>query len=150
MYSERLKFIREENNYTQKNLAKILKIDQSVYSHYETEYNIIPIKHLNTICNLFNISFDYLFNFTKNGNYSNTNYNEINKTESGKRLKEFRKNNKLTLKALAQILNTTDGTLAGYESGRYIIATPFLYTICQKYKISADYLLGITDKSSIS
>ena len=60
----------------------------------------------------------------------------------GTRLKEFRKENKITQDKLASILNTNQSVIANYERGRTIIATPFLYTICKKYNISADYLLG--------
>lgn len=62
------------------------------------------------------------------------------------RLKEFRKENKLTQESLAQLLNVVKGTVGNYESGRALIATPFLYEICKKYKISADYLLGKIDE----
>ena len=31
------------------------------------------------------------------------------------------------------------------EKGKYLISIPFLYTICKKYNISADYLLGKID-----
>ena len=65
--------------------------------------------------------------------------------KSGNRLKEFRKENKLTQTKLASILNTTQSVIADYERGRYFISTPFLYTICKKYNISADYLLGRID-----
>ncbi len=63
-----------------------------------------------------------------------------------KRLKEFRKENKLTQVKLAEILNIANGTIAEYERGTNIIATPFLYTICKNYNISADYLLGKIDE----
>ena len=59
-----------------------------------------------------------------------------------KRLKDFRKENKITQKKLAQELNTSQSTIADYERGKNMIPTPFLYTICKKYNISADYLLG--------
>ena len=80
--------------------------------------------------------------------FNNNEYQEYNNIEPklmGKRLKEFRKNNKITQEKLALILNTTQSVIAGYESGRYLIATPFLYMICKKYNISADYLLGRID-----
>ena len=48
----------------------------------------------------------------------------------------------MTQKKLALILNTTYSNIAFYEKGRNFIATPFLYQICHKYHISADYLLG--------
>ena len=34
-------------------------------------------------------------------------------------------------------------------AGKNIIATPFLYTICKKYNISADYLLGKTNTKKL-
>ena len=70
---------------------------------------------------------------------------KYNKDKSMLRLKEFRKENKLTQEKLASILNTNKSVICGYEKGRYIIATPFLYQICKKYNISADYLLGKID-----
>ncbi len=45
-YSNRLKSIREKNNVKQSTLSKILNINENAYSQYETEYVIIPIKHL--------------------------------------------------------------------------------------------------------
>ena len=104
----------------------------------------MPIKRLNTYSNFFNVSLDYLFSFTNNKQYKNAK-KEINPTLSGTRLKEFRKENKLTQEKLASILNTNKSVICGYEKGRYIIATPFLYQICKKYNISADYLLGKID-----
>ncbi len=63
-----------------------------------------------------------------------------------KRLKEFRKEHKLTQLLLTKELNISRTTLANYECGTYPIATTFLYAICKKYKISADYLLGKIDE----
>lgn len=139
-----LKTLREINNISQIYIAKLLNIDNSLYAKYEKEIQIIPLKHLNTICNYYNVSIDYIFNFNSCIQYKN-NIHDINNKEVGKRLKEFRKNNKITQNKLAIILNTTQSVIAGYESGRRLISTPFLYTICKKYNISADYLLGKID-----
>ena len=84
------------------------------------------------------------FDFTEEKKYNSIN-NKLDKIKSGIRLKELRKELKLTQLKLATILNTTQSVIADYEKGRYLIATPFLYTICQKYHISADYLLGKID-----
>ena len=69
IYATKLKELREEKNMSQIELAKILNIDNSLLAKYEKEYEIIPIKHLNTLCNYFNVSFDYLFEFTTEKNY---------------------------------------------------------------------------------
>ena len=141
LYKKRLIDLRESKNLIHDDMAKILNIDKSVYGKYEREYIIIPIKHLNTLCNFFNVSFDYIFSLTNKKVYENKN-NNIDKNLSGKRLKEFRKNNKLTQDKLAKILNISRTTITEYERGTNIIATPFLYTISLKYNISTDYLLG--------
>ncbi len=138
----RLKDLRLEKNITQKELAEKLNINRVQYNQYENNYCNIPIKNLILISSFYNVSIDYLLGFTNNVNYKNT--IEVDKIEAGKRLKEFRKENKLTQVKLASLLNTTFSTIAFYEKGRNLIATPFLYEICKKYNISADYLLGKT------
>ncbi len=74
---------------------------------------------------------------------------EIDRKKIGSRLKEFRKEHNLTQAKLAQVLNTVHQVINNYENGNRLIATPFLYTICSKYNISADYLLGRTDNPKV-
>ena len=62
------------------------------------------------------------------------------------RLKDLRKKENITQEKLSKELNMARSALANYERGRTVIATPFLYTICKKYHISADYLLGKIDE----
>lgn len=142
-YSKILKLLRENNNLTNIEMSNLLNISDSMYSRYEKQNQIIPIKHLDTLCSYFNVSIDYLFGFSDIKNYKNS--DSINLEKSVNRLKEFRKENKITQVNLAKMLNVANGTIANYECGRNFIATPFLYEICSKYKISADYLLGRID-----
>lgn len=148
IYKKRLIELREEKELNQKEIANYLKIDNSLYAKYEKEYEIIPIKHLNNLCNYFNVSLDYLFEFTDELSYQKQK-KEIDLDKMITRLKEARKENKLTQEQLAKELNIARSALANYERGRNIIATPFLYTICKKYHISADYLLGKIDTIKI-
>ena len=145
IYSERLKELREKNNLTQEKTRQIINVSKQAYNHFEKEYTIIPIKHLIILCNYFNVSLDYIFHFTDLKNYEN-NHKDINLEIVSKRLKEFRKENNLTQEKLSLLLNVVKGTIGNYESARALIATPFLYEICKKYNISADYLLGKTDE----
>ena len=145
LYKDRLKRLREEKELTQAFLAELLNMHEFVYGQYEREYTIMPIRHLNTLSNYFNVSVDYLFSFSLEKNYGNIR-SSIDLNIVALRLKEFRKENKLTQESLAQLLNVVKGTVGNYESGRALIATPFLYEICKKYKISADYLLGKIDE----
>ena len=145
IYSERLVELRENNFIKQYDIANILNIHKGAYNQYETEHVIIPIKHLNTLCNYFDVSIDYIFGFTKDKNYKN--YKKIiDKNIAGNNLKYFRKENKITQDKLAKELNVSRTTITEYERGTNLIATPFLYDICKKYNISADYLLGKIDE----
>ena len=143
-YGTIIKKLREEQNKTQQEIASILGIARQTYNHYEIQDSIIPLKHLNNLANYYNVSIDYIFELTKQRRYSNFK-KEININLSKERLKAFRKEQKLTQVKLANILNTFHTVIVDYEHGKNLIATPFLYTICKKYNISADYLLGKID-----
>ena len=144
-YGTIIKKLREEQNKTQQEIASILGIARQTYNHYEIQDSIIPLKHLNNLANYYNVSIDYIFELTKQRKYSNFK-KEININLSKERLKAFRKEQKLTQVKLANILNTFHTVIVDYEHGKNLIATPFLYTICKKYNISADYLLGKIDE----
>ena len=142
-YKIRLLELRSDLNLTQEEIAKVLKISRSTYKDYELQTSIIPIKHLVTLSDFYHVSIDYILGLTSTQQYKQT--YEVDKIKAGQRLKEFRKEHKLTQVKLANILNTTFSSIAFNEKGRNLIATPFLYTICSKYYISADYLLGKVD-----
>ena len=143
-YGNKLKLIRTSELLSQEQIAESLNINRSTYKEYELQNSILPSKYLWELGDVLNVSLDYIFVFTEEKKYNSKN-NKLDKIKSGIRLKELRKELKLTQLKLATILNTTQSVIADYEKGRYLIATPFLYTICQKYHISADYLLGKID-----
>ena len=145
-YKINLKKAREQNNLNQSNIADILGIDRTVYNKYENGYELIPIKHLISFCNYFNIRVDEIFNFNIQEQLPIN--KEFDVKIVGKRLKEWRKKNKITQDKLAKMLNTNKSVICNYEKGRYLIATPFLYQICHQYHVSADYLLGRIDNDS--
>lgn len=144
-YGKRIKELREKENVSQKQLGKELGISRSSINQFEQQYDIIPIKRLNQIANYFNVSIDYLLGLTNIKNYK-VNKHEINREISSQRLKEFRKKNNLTQNSLAQKLNISRSIIVYHENKRTIIGTPFLYELCKKYNISADYILGRIDK----
>jgi len=136
-----MKEIRIANNVLQKDIASIMGLSVFTYSHYETEDTTIPLKHLIDFCDYFKIRIDYILGLDSKYELE-SGYNIVDILICAKRLKEFRKANKITQDKLAKILNTNQSVIANYERGRTLIALPFLYTICSNYKISADYLLG--------
>ena len=141
--ADNIKNIRIKENKSQEEVAKLLNVSRSSFAMWKSGNEIIPIKRLIDFCEIFNTSIDYIFKLNNLNNYQRNKYDQA---KSMSKLKEFRKEQKLTQEKLASILNTNKSVICGYEKRRYIIATPFLYTICYKYHISADYLLGKIDK----
>lgn len=141
---ERIKNIREEKDLKQKDMANIIGIKRSTYASYETCRDTIPLKHLNTLCNYFNISLDYALGLTDIKRYDNE-LNEINIKIAGERLKNLRKENNLTQMEISKILNTSRSAWTGYECKKFLISTLLIYEVAKKYNYSIDYLLGKTD-----
>ena len=143
-YTEKLKDLRFDMYEKQEDVAKLLNITRSSYNNYENQFTLLPIKYLETLCEHFEVSVDYFLSLSDTRTYDK--YNKIDKIKAGNRLKEFRIEHKLTKKELATFLNTVPNSIAWNEKGRNLISLSFLYMICSKYKISADYLLGRIDK----
>ena len=110
MNNTRLLELREYNFLLQKDIAQILNIDRSTYSTWETNLKIIPLKHLNSLSNYYNISMDYILGLT-NKKIKYKKLNELDKKIIGNNIKKLRSNNNLTLRDLARILNTTSSTI---------------------------------------
>lgn len=147
MYNKRLKELRDEpvNFIRQQELADLIGVHVSVFSKYEKETALIPIEHLNTLCNYFNVSFDYIFEFTNKRNYPKYHKN-MNSNLTSSRLKELRKENNLTQENLSDIIKIQQTTISKYESNKRQLSTQYLFAICKEFHISADYLLGKTNK----
>ena len=72
-YTNRLEWIRNCKNITQKQLADALNIKQQQYARYEKGINVMPITHLIEICKFLNISADYILGLNDEIKSFNTN-----------------------------------------------------------------------------
>lgn len=59
-YNDRLRELREDNDLKQKDIAKILGINQQVYSRYELGIRSLPIELLIKLCKFYNVSSDWV------------------------------------------------------------------------------------------
>lgn len=59
-YVDMIRELREDNDLTQSEVAKFLGTTQQVYSRYENGENELPIRHLISLCKLYNVSADYI------------------------------------------------------------------------------------------
>ena len=66
MYFQRLRDLREDADLSQKQVAALLGIQQTVYSRYERGFQTIPLEHLLTLADFYHVSTDSLLGRTKN------------------------------------------------------------------------------------
>lgn len=64
MNVNRLKDLREDNDLTQADIAKLLKTTQQQYSKYELGIRLIPIDKLNKLADYYKTSTDYILGRT--------------------------------------------------------------------------------------
>ena len=60
----RLRDLREDNDMSQAEMAKLLKCSQQTYSRYEAHVTEIPLQSLIFLANYYNTSVDYLLGIT--------------------------------------------------------------------------------------
>ena len=138
MNFERIRYVREMLDLSGRQLAK-LNLTKSTVSRWETGEKVIPLKHLITLCNEAMISIDFALGLS-NDRSKITEKRELNPILIGKHLRLLREQKKITQSDLAKLLNTSQSTISSYESGKTTILTAFLYSICKRYKVSADWI----------
>ena len=140
MNFERIIFIRESLDMSQRELADKLTVSKSTYARWETGERIIPLEHLVDLCNLAKISLDYAFSISNNRKELN-NKIIINKKIIGNNLKKLRLSKNYSQEQMAELLNTSQSVVSEFENGITLIQTAFLYDICNKFNISAEDII---------
>ena len=65
-YLKRIRDLREDNDFTQKQVADYLGTSQTMYARYERGANELPVHHLVSLCKLYNVSADYILSINNN------------------------------------------------------------------------------------
>ena len=139
-----LVFLREEKDYLSKDMAKFLNIPPSVYSEWENNKLSISTKRLYELGEFFNVNIDYLVGLSSKRINLKTN-KVLDQKETSLRLKEVRKNMNLSMRELAQKLNTSSSAISNYENNKNLILSSFLIELSKISNYSIDYILGRSD-----
>ncbi len=59
-YIKIIRDLREDHDKTQSEIAEMLGTSQTMYARYERGANEMPLHHLITLCNYYNVSADYV------------------------------------------------------------------------------------------
>ena len=144
---KRLKDIREDNDLSQENMAKILGVKRSAYSLWELGINVIALEFLCKYADYFNVSIDYVLGVSNDKN--NVLNKGLNLKVLGNNLKELRIKNNLSQTNLAEILNVSQACIVRYEKGLICISTSNLFLISKFFNISLNELCKKTKKALV-
>ena len=122
--------LKDTKNITATSIANSLNISKKTLSNYINGDAYIPLEHLNSISNILDTPIDYILG---------------RKIWRNLLFRSIRKELKITQEEFAKTIGINKSSISRYESGKNLILTISLYTICKKYNISADYLLGKSD-----
>ncbi|MBR5344936.1 MAG: helix-turn-helix transcriptional regulator [Clostridia bacterium] len=64
-WNQILRELREDHDFSQAKVAKVLGTTQQVYSRYENGINEIPLHHLRTLCLYYQVSADVILSIPK-------------------------------------------------------------------------------------
>lgn len=142
--NNRLEDLRELSDLTKKDISKILGVSDSIYARWENGKDFIPTRRLYQIAKFYNVNIDYILGLTNKKLEINS--SKISIDVSSKRIREIRLDSKKSLRDFADDFNTSGSTWCAYENGKVLILGAFLLELCQRYNVSADWILGITDE----
>lgn len=68
-HQEKIRALREDNDLTQEQVAKVLNVEQVTYSQYERGQRGIKIEQLKALCLYYGVSADYIIGLPKDLDY---------------------------------------------------------------------------------
>lgn len=135
----KLKYLRESELLTQKQVADKIGCGHRAYAYYEENKRDIPTEVLIKISELYNVSIDYILDRIDDpAPY-------LHAVDTTYKLSEIRKRNGLSQMDVAKILFIAQNTYSCYENRTRDIPTATLIRLADFYNVSVDYILGRTD-----
>ena len=134
MLGEKIAEQRKKLGLSQEELAEKLNISQKSISKYERGNRRPSYEVLTSMASLFCVSADYLLELENGG-----------ETVFGEKIVEQRKRKGITQQELADALNISRSTLAGYEAENKKPSYKVLVRIAEYFGVTVDYMLRSTD-----
>lgn len=150
--SDRIKVLRLSANMTQEEFGKKFGIVKSTVSLYESGKSTPNDQIKKAICDYFHISLDFLLGRDRDGiDYANY---QMDTSEFGfdfkMRLKDILSDLKISEDDFARLLNLNKEEKDAYLYGNRIPSIEELIRIAGTLDVSADYLLGMTERKNLS
>lgn len=141
MRGQRLRYLREEFEYTQEFVATYLDCNRTTYANWELGNIIVPLDMVGKLAILYNTSLSYILGLEqvellkekiKPIDYDYMRYN----------LRELKSKNNHSYARISRYIDTDKSTINRYFNGKIKIPTDKLILLCEFYDIEIDELCG--------
>ena len=141
MLFKRVRDLREDNDYTQEYISKILNVSRSSCANWENGDNKIPLEILDKLSVFYNVPFSYLLDI-KSKHITGVKIKLINYDTLYSNLVSLKKNNKFTYQDIADFLKVTKSTAYKYYVGQLDITVDILILLSKLNDVDIDKLCG--------
>ncbi len=152
-FGSKIKKLREDKEFTQKQMAEMLGVSKSNVSKYEANSVEPNIDILTSYSSIFNVSIDYLLGISEEvrpalPSDAEWRYPSVS-NRLGTILSNYRKKRKLSEMEFAKRLDISLDLYVGIEIGRYDPTFELLQKIAVETQYEMDYLTGALDHTSV-
>ena len=137
---KRIRDLREDNDFTQKEVYSYLHCSESTYRLYEKGKSEIPVDKAIMLAQRYNVTLEYLTGRTD----EKQPFIPI-KYSIPTMLKFLRRRQHLNQDAIASVLSCSRSKYAEYEEGHKRISLTMLNLLANFYGVSIDYICGAID-----
>lgn len=142
MFCENLKRLRSDRGLSQQAIASLLGITQQAYANYESGKREPDHENLLRLSEIYSVSVDQLLSAPIPDDTAAP--SPLAKA-LGARLRDIRRQRRITMKQLGESIGLAESTISQYETGKRQMDYETLQAVCRHLNISSDYLLGLTD-----
>jgi len=142
MYLRKIADLRIDSDLKQKEIALFLNVNRSTYSKWENGDNNIPLDKLDKLSVKYDVSFDYIFGYSKNKKIDNCAYSPMKIDVLCYNIRLMRKRAGYTQETLASKLGVSKATYSRYETGKLLIPIDKFSALVNIFDISLDVLAG--------
>ena len=145
-FMSNLRKIRTESKVSQIQLAEDIGFSNGIISLWETGLRLPSADAIIILSRYFQVSTDYLLKVTDNNSTLHRIQDfDVDMTIFNNRLKELRKNKKLSQEQLAKRAGLTKTSINHWENGKCLPNANAIVALARYFGVTTDYLLGESD-----
>lgn len=138
----RIRELREQAGLNQQELADKLNVSRVAVTKYELGQTT-PAKRLPQLAAVLNTTADYIINGEDSESSPSSNIG------LGARIQNLRKEHNITKQGLARECNVPTNVITSWECNKTQPSLSLLALLADKFNVTTDYLLGVTNKTRI-